>query len=311
MNLNYRNARKCFSRLGLAYFSYAATALAAQILVWIVFAAAGLDRILSSPVFSISLSMGCMYLVGFPVYLFLLRQVPVRQEVSRGRPLSAGSLTVFLIICMGIMEVGNLIGTVLMLLVSSVLGRPIENQVISMISDGSLALNMLFSVGVAPVFEELMFRKLLIDRIRLYGDRTSILVSGVMFGLIHGNFYQFFYACGLGMILAYVYLRTGRLRYPIILHMAINFLGGMVGAVLLRWSTVFPAAGFLTAAYTALLILASFAGITLLICLRKKRVLKDGPEEIPPFRRFSTAFFNPGMLLFFLITALQFWMNMR
>ncbi len=311
MNQNYRKARTCFSRLGLAYFSYAAAALAAQLLIWTFFTVAGLGEILKNPAFSMCLSMGCMYLVGFPIYLLILRRIPVQQEPERSRPLSPGTLMIFLVMCMGVMEAGNLIGTLLMMVVSAVLERPIENQVVSMVTSGSLVLNLLFSIVVAPIFEELMFRKFLIDRIRSFGDRTAILASGVLFGMIHGNFYQFFYACGLGMLLAYLYLRTGRVRYTIGLHMAINFLGGMVGAILMRWSLVVPAAGLLIGAYSFFLILLSIGGITLLICLRKKRVLKEGAEEIPARRRFSAVFLNPGMALFFFITVLQFWMNMK
>ena len=46
-----------------------------------------------------------------------------------------------------------------------------------------------------------MFRKLLIDRIVPFGQRVAVVVSGLAFGLFHGNFYQFFYAFSLGAVL--------------------------------------------------------------------------------------------------------------
>ena len=49
-----------------------------------------------------------------------------------------------------------------------------------------------------------MFRKLIIDRMSIYGDKLAIIVSSIAFGLFHGNFYQIFYATLIGFILGYV-----------------------------------------------------------------------------------------------------------
>ena len=51
-----------------------------------------------------------------------------------------------------------------------------------------------FSVVLAPVMEELIFRKVLIDRTIVYGDKAAVVLSGLLFGVFHGNFHQFFYA---------------------------------------------------------------------------------------------------------------------
>lgn len=69
-------------------------------------------------------------------------------------------------------------------------------------------------VVMAPICEEILFRKILIDRIRLYGDKAAILVSSVVFGLSHGNFYQFFYAFGIGLVLAIFIFRRGSFAIP-------------------------------------------------------------------------------------------------
>ena len=46
-----------------------------------------------------------------------------------------------------------------------------------------------------------------------------------MFGLFHGNFGQFFYAFAVGSVFAYVALRTGGIRYTVVLHFLVNFFG--------------------------------------------------------------------------------------
>ena len=86
----------------------------------------------------------------------------------------------------------------------------------------TMAVDMVLICIVAPVMEELMFRRLLLDALRPFGDAVAILYSGVAFGLLHMNFQQFFYASGLGLMLGYVMARTNDLRYCIGLHAALN-----------------------------------------------------------------------------------------
>ena len=88
-------------------------------------------------------------------------------------------------------------------------------------------------VILAPLLEELICRKLLIDRTVRYGEKLSVLMSGLIFGLLHQNLFQFFYAFALGSVFAYVYVRTGRIRYTIILHAIVNFLGAVVAPAVL------------------------------------------------------------------------------
>jgi membrane protease YdiL (CAAX protease family) len=101
-----------------------------------------------------------------------------------------------------------------------------------MVADTPLYIIILVAVIIGPIVEELIFRKILMDKLGAYGDRVAILVSAIAFGVFHGNLSQMFYATAIGATLAYVYSKTGKLRYPIIIHMVINFLGSVVGIIL-------------------------------------------------------------------------------
>ena len=57
---------------------------------------------------------------------------------------------------------------------------------------------------------------------RRYGEKTAIVFSALAFALFHMNLFQFFYAFGLGLIFGYVYTRTSRLRYSVLMHMLID-----------------------------------------------------------------------------------------
>ena len=93
---------------------------------------------------------------------------------------------------------------------------------------------VLYMVICAPIMEEFVFRKLIVDRTVRYGQGAAVIMSGLMFGLFHGNLNQFVYACSLGMFLAFLYVKTGNIKITIALHMMINFVGGVVSSGLLR-----------------------------------------------------------------------------
>lgn len=135
-----------------------------------------------------------------------------------------------LCICIFVMYVGNIIGNAVSALIAQGTGLDLSFELEELLSQGSPWFTLLFSVVLAPVMEELIFRKVLIDRTIVYGDKAAVVLSGLLFGVFHGNFHQFFYAFGLGCIFAYVYIRTGKLKYTISLHMAVNMLGGFLSS---------------------------------------------------------------------------------
>ena len=170
-----------------------------------------------------------MYAISIPSACLILRFCRVSKATEKRSipfPLFLGLLAV----CFAMSLLGNLIGTAVNEVISMLTGKPIENAVAEMTQDSSFGLNLLFVAVLAPVFEELFYRKMMIDRLRHYGTVPAILISGILFGLIHGNFSQFFYACMIGCLLGGIYLYTGNLWYSIAIHVAINFIGGVFTA---------------------------------------------------------------------------------
>ena len=113
-----------------------------------------------------------------------------------------------LIISLGLIYLANLLTLLLTLLIGIARGSAVTNPVDSLASYPTV-LNILLGCVIAPVSEELLFRRLLLERLRPYGDRFAILTSALCFGLFHGNLNQFFYTFAVGALFAYVVLRTG------------------------------------------------------------------------------------------------------
>lgn len=107
------------------------------------------------------------------------------------------------------------------LLASALSGGEAENSIGQLLGGDNIAAMIMVAV-LAPIFEELVFRKLIIDRTIRYGELMSIVFSSLAFGLFHCNLYQVFYAFVLGLILGYVYVRTGNIILTIIMHMCVN-----------------------------------------------------------------------------------------
>lgn len=90
-----------------------------------------------------------------------------------------------------------------------------------------------YSVILAPLVEEVLFRGAVLGCLRKYGDWFAIIMSALMFGLYHGNVGQFVFASLIGVILGYLRVRTGSLLPGILLHLLNNLLP-TAGAILLQ-----------------------------------------------------------------------------
>jgi len=80
---------------------------------------------------------------------------------------------------------------------------------------------IIYTCLIAPIFEELLYRGAVLRSFEKYGRRFAILVSAMLFGLMHGNFYQIFMAAGIGLILGYLATEYS-IKLTIILHMINN-----------------------------------------------------------------------------------------
>lgn len=90
---------------------------------------------------------------------------------------------------------------------------------------GTDSLFLLITVAVFPaVTEELIFRGVIYRYLRPHGCVFAAIASSLVFGLIHMNFLQAFFAFFMGLVLCYAYERSGRLIFPMALHFANNAL---------------------------------------------------------------------------------------
>lgn len=91
------------------------------------------------------------------------------------------------------------------------------------------ALILLFQlVVIAPIFEEFWFRGIVMESLRPYGNGFAIFVSGLLFGLTHGNLQQVFYATALGICLGYIAVSTKSIVTTTVMHAMFNSISGII-----------------------------------------------------------------------------------
>lgn len=336
------SARRAFTVLGLAYFtmvvveylfSYGLTFIGRR--YFPDFAATELFYWLSTS--------SVIYVFAMPAAWLIMRALPRRPilpAAENGTPLRPAHLGGFdffiaMLMALGIMQVGNAVGNVINAILALSTGSSSISGLNTIITMNPIA-TFAVVVVIGPIAEELIFRKVIIDRMSAYGAPVAALMSAMVFGLVHGNIQQYFYAFAVGLFFAFIYLRTGTIRMTILMHMCVNFFGGFVPSMLLRiidtdelTNTLKRLANatadsaealkeyisLLTSIYPALMMIYTWSltmfglgivGVYFLIAERKKLTLapcRPAETAIPREKRGEVIFLNVGMLLFIAVMA--------
>lgn len=87
----------------------------------------------------------------------------------------------------------------------------------------AFALGLILYGVISPLAEEVVFRGVIYNRLRrLFHPTIGIIASGVFFGAFHGNLVQGVYGACLGMLMAYLYERSGNFCTPVLFHAVAN-----------------------------------------------------------------------------------------
>ena len=305
-----KEARKNLLRIGLALLVYLLLTSAVQATAMFLCARFA-PRIYLQDWFTIACSL-LSYAVGVPIFFGFIASMP-KQKPQKAR-LGFGKWIAFLAISFLLMEAGSMIASFLMSAIEAVKGQEISNAIADQINGSSPLVNLVVAVILAPIFEELICRKLIIDRLLPYSEVLAVVTSGLLFGLIHGNFYQFFYATMLGMLFAAVYVKTGNIFHTIGMHAIINFTGSIIATI---FNQQLPTDADPSAAITpwmlvatvyslAMMVLAVCGGIFLVRAIKQTQFSAKGTQDLKLSSQFKAAWLNWGMILLVCFCILLF-----
>lgn len=298
MENNIMDTKKVFGRIGLTLFVMTFVVIITQ--SFIAGFINGFSPDFEKSIWYNWLLIGIsLYCVGFPIFLIMMRKIPnsTKGEIKK---LPFSRMLVIFFICMVTTYFFNIVGQQINTLIALLKGADVINPLETIVNASSIIPTLIFAGILSPIIEEIMFRGILLDKLRMYGDKLAIWVTALTFALFHGNLSQFFYAFALGLIFAYIAVKTNTIRYTVILHVIINIVGSVVmPALALSENTGLVAlAGFI-------IIIIFAAGITLFI-MNFKKVKHDwkqmGSYEIDK----KVIYGNIGMIGFYIVCLYLF-----
>ena len=315
---NIRAARRAYSRTGWGFSAMIGAWYMSAELIVLLLTVLPLPTLLSDLLDYFSGSV-TLYAVGIPV--LLLVTLGVKREMPKSQSFGFKAFMFALLAAFTAMIAGSMIGSEIDSILQSIFGGS-SDIVEEMMSDVPLWASAILTVGCAPVFEELIFRRILIPRLLPYGEGMAIFMSALLFGLMHGNFQQFFYATLVGLVLGYVFVRSGKWWLCMIMHAIFNFIGGIVPTLIqmlvspelmdammsLTFENVedFETIGtlameslpglILLLVYDLVLYGAAITGLVLLIKNRRKLHLEPTSCPLPRGYKKGPAFGNPGII---------------
>ncbi len=97
---------------------------------------------------------------------------------------------------------------------------------------------------ISPVTEEIVFRGLIFNRLRRYCPHVvAVVLSGVMFGVYHGNLAQGVYGGCMGVLMAYLYERMHSFFIPCLFHGTANLVVYLIAHNTVLHGKVFTVTG--------------------------------------------------------------------
>ena len=316
--MNEVAAKKVYSRFGFSYTALYLVYVALIALFLLIRNVAFSEGALSGQTQMIIYFL-IRFVIIYPLMFLAISKLP-KFEIKKNK-LGVGGFIACVFITYFVMVAANVVGMVLNSLIGGATGNGAVNPLLDVVDNMSPIMMVLFAAIIAPIWEELLFRKFLIDRVINYSEVTAMLMSGVMFGLYHGNLAQCSYAFAIGCFFAFIYMRTGKIGYSIAIHMIVNGFSTYLSKFMLSGVNISEMQGYLLngdtegymnfiqenlaalagmATVGLFVIVAVFAGLILTVLLHKKFVFDHHEEEIEKGKRFKTAVLNPGMIVYFI-----------
>jgi|GEM_PF-3234411 len=132
---------------------------------------------------------------------------------------------------------------------------------------------ILFVINIsvlAPILEELIFRGLILQNLRKFGNFFAVVVSALLFGILHGNFSQTPLAFVVGIALGFAVIETGSIVTSMIMHCIINSFSVIINGIQMYFGENIANAVYLI--YLGAAIILSIIAFILLI---RKQFFKD------------------------------------
>lgn len=243
---------------------------------------------LSSPWIMVFISF---YLIGCPIFFVLTR--PLVSMPKTGSPLSFSSFILFSLLCLCI--------SASFFFAQSVLTFYTLTPSYFFDSLSSFFCTLFFGCLLSPILEEIIFRKILFDKLPFIHPKILCFFSAFTFAIFHMNFFQFIYTFFLGFLFAVLYEKTSSLFYPALFHITSNLWGAFLFPFI-KW--LLPYIPHKRTFYFILALISLLAAVFLFVSyvLFNKKICQDPVSCHSSYNKWGKKlFFHPFFLLYFFL----------
>lgn len=239
------------------------------------------------PIFKTIIGLVTLYVIGLFLFINITKKIP-NTNIKKSK-VNGKSVT----LCFLLQFTALIIMSVLVNIFANISGQELSTDL------NTLTPYMIFMLTVFnPIVEEFVFRKVFADKLLKYGELFYMLVSSFCFAIVHGvslGIPQIIYTFILGMIWSYLFVKTGNIKLPIILHSLSNIFGSIIIQTLQGISME------ITGMYSMFMMLLAIIG---LICFikNKKRVELDNKNKLLDKTIIKEMFTNKGIIFYTLLT---------
>lgn len=159
----------------------------------------------------------------------------------------------------------------------------------------ALILQFGYSVILAPIIEEFIYRGLILSVLAKYSKTGAVFLSALAFGLMHGNIPQAISAFFTGLLFATIAMKYHSIIPSIVIHMLNNLLSSASD-----FNAVYDLPHYQTV-YAMIVISLAFIGLYLL-CTKLKELNITNDKSLPISNKevCKSIFLNPAILLYLL-----------
>lgn len=163
----------------------------------------------------------------------------------------------------------------------------------------------------APVCEEFIFRGMIMQNLRKYGDFFAVLLSSLMFGILHGNLAQTPFAFVVGLALGFTVIETGSIFIGMLLHCFINSISIIFSAI-----AYYGGDGLSNRVYFLYMLVVCILAVISFVSLKKKNFFKGAAgryfsESMPVPQALNTFAKTPGFIIFVSFFSLAMLMSLQ
>ena len=152
--------RRHFSRIGIAYFIGALLFAGVRTLTPLALTHLA-PTLAADQTLSFLISMLTTYIIAVPLMMLVIKRVPKEGSIQPCTMTGKQWIVTFLI-CYAGMYLANIAGNIITNIVGNLKGSTVTNEIVETALANAAWVNILVMVLLAPVLEELLFRKMLV-----------------------------------------------------------------------------------------------------------------------------------------------------